>query len=281
MVARVEVPLVEPVCYRPSEKEGVINTLRSGSQLLVTSQEGMGKTFLLQTVYRDLIGEGWKVGIFEPQSPKLILVAIAELLGVSAKNLEGRGLTVEGLKVNLAQALSVKTGVCLMFDDSHLLEPKFRLWLKQLKAMGVPLLLAATNPPRADIFVYLPRVELQPIADYQIRDLMEKTALEMGADLKPYQFSRLQSTAGGNPMLAKRAIEEGFLGIQNEAGDHGRYFDMTPLLLLVGIIFVAYRFIGMGTGNQSLYIMSGILGAVFLGLARLSFYLPKESRRIG
>jgi hypothetical protein len=39
------------------------------------------------------------------------------------------------------------------------------------------MLLAATNPPRTDLFIYVPRIELKPLAEYQIRDLMEKEAI--------------------------------------------------------------------------------------------------------
>jgi hypothetical protein len=240
----------------------------------------MGKTFLLRMVLDRLRSDGVICAYFEPATPKNLLVAIADLVGVGVKTLEGKGKTVEVLKQELLQWFSVNQAV-LIFDDAHFLQAQFRLFLKKLKDAGVPLLLAATSPPRADIFIYTPRIELQPLSEYQIRDLMEREAIAMGTDLKPYQISQLQSRAGGNPMLAKRAIEEGFLGIQNEAGDHGRYFDITPLLLLVGIVFVCYRFIGLGTGNQSLYILAGIGGAIFIGIARLSFYLPKESRRIG
>lgn len=267
-------------CYREPEAEGLINSLYSARSVLVTSGEGMGKTFLIRRVMERLRADGVVCEYFEPATSKSLLVAIADMAGVDTKNLEGRSKTVEALKQDLIQWFSVNQAV-LIFDDAHYLESKFRLWLKKLKDVGVPILLAATNPPRTDIFIYLPRIELQPLAEYQIRDLMEKEAIAIGSDLRAYQIAQLQSRAGGNPMLAKRAIEEGFLGIQNEAGDHGRYFDITPLLLLVGIVFVCYRFIGLGTGNQSLYILAGIGGAIFLGIARLSYYLPKESRRIG
>ena len=267
-------------CYRESEVGGLINSLLAGRSVLVTSGEGMGKTFLCQRVFEHLCSEGVTVIYLEPATPKGLLMAIADLVGMETKNVEGRSKTVEMLKQDLLQWFSVNQNTVLIFDNAQFLEPKFRLFLKALKDMGVPLLIAATNPPRTDIFIYLPRIELQPLADYQIRDLMEKEAIALGTDLKAYQIARLQSQTGGNPMLAKRAIEEGFLGIQNEAGDHGRYFDITPLILLVGVIFVAYRFIGLGTGNESLYVISGILGAVFLGFSRILYGLPKESRRI-
>ena len=81
-------------------------------------------------------------------------------------------------------------------------------------------------------------------------------------------------------MLAIRAIEEEYLGLDIEGADHRRYFDITPLILVVGVIFVIMRFIGLGTNDQALYIFGGIAAAIFLGLSRLLYSLPSEERRI-
>jgi hypothetical protein len=81
-------------------------------------------------------------------------------------------------------------------------------------------------------------------------------------------------------MLAIRAIEEEYLGLDIEGADHRRYFDITPLILVVGVIFVIMRFIGLGTNDQALYIFGGIAAAIFLGLSRLLYSLPQEERRI-
>ncbi|MEC4819457.1 MAG: hypothetical protein SAK29_40235 [Scytonema sp. PMC 1069.18] len=85
---------------------------------------------------------------------------------------------------------------------------------------------------------------------------------------------------GKHPMLAQRAIEEEYLGLEVEGGDHRRYFDITPLILLAGIVFVVMRFIGLGTGDQALYIFGGIAAAIVLGLSRALYNLPHEGRRI-
>jgi hypothetical protein len=50
-------------------------------------------------------------------------------------------------------------------------------------------------------------------------------------------------------MLAARAVDEEYLGLDVEGADHRRYFDITPLILLAGIAFVIMRFIGLGTGD--------------------------------
>ncbi len=81
-------------------------------------------------------------------------------------------------------------------------------------------------------------------------------------------------------MLAIRAIDEEYLGLEVEGADHRRYFDITPLILMAGVGFVIMRFIGLGTNDQALYIFGGIAAAVFLGLSRLLYNLPREDRRI-
>jgi len=256
-----------------------VASLLAGSQVLVTSAEGMGKSFLANQVYERLLGENFTVGLIEPSSSKQILLEIADLLGVSTKNLEGRSLSSDALKVAIADHLSQTTAI-LIFEDAHYLEVKFRQWLKALKKLGVPMMLTATNPPRSDIFLNLPRIELRPLPDYAIRELMEQTALERGIELTPREFARLLERTGGNPLLAQRAIEEELLGIDLEAGDHSRYFDITPLIMLVAVVFISTRFIALGTNNQSLYILAGIGGAVFLGVFQILRSLPKETKRI-
>jgi len=240
----------------------------------------MGKTFLAQQVYEKLLRDNFTVALIEPSTTKEMICELADCLGVGTKNLEGRSMTTDGIKSVLSQFLSVNTAI-LIFEDAHLYEPKFRQWLKALKKQGVPLLLTATDPPAKDIFINLPRIKLLPLPDYAIRDLMESTALNRGISLRPGEFSRLLERTGGNPLLAVRAIEEELLGIDLETSDErSLYFDITPVLMLVGVIFVCFRFIGLGTNNQSLYILAGIGAAVFIGLFRILTSLPKETKRI-
>ncbi|TBR56851.1 9-O-acetyl-N-acetylneuraminate esterase, partial [Westiellopsis prolifica IICB1] len=138
----------------------------------------------------------------------------------------------------------------------------------------------ATDPPRTDIFINIPRIELKPLPEHAIREIMIQAAIERGIELKPSDLAKLQERAGGNPMLAMRAVDEEYLGLEMEGADHRRYFDITPLILLVGVIFVVMRFIGLGTSDQALYIFGGIAAAIFLGLSRLLYNLPRESQRI-
>jgi type II secretory pathway predicted ATPase ExeA len=121
-------PPAGEACYRQPEMEGLLHSLYSARSVLVTSGEGMGKTYLVRRVWERLLADGVMCQYFEPATPKTLLTEIANMAGVDIKNLEGRSKTVEVLKQELIQWFSVNRAV-LIFDDAHYLEVKFRLWL--------------------------------------------------------------------------------------------------------------------------------------------------------
>ncbi len=265
--------------YRQTEANRIKASLLANSSILVAGEEGSGKSELAATIVEGLLADSFVVAFCEPATPKQMLTEIAEQLGVETRSLEGKALTANRLQVAIADYFEGNTAF-LVIDDAHLCESKFRIWLKNLKRQGVPMLLLATDPSRSDVFINLPRIELAPLPEYAIRELMEQAALERGISLKPSDLAKLQERAGGNPMLAIRAIDEEYLGLEVEGADHRRYFDITPLILMAGVGFVIMRFIGLGTNDQALYIFGGIAAAVFLGLSRLLYNLPREDRRI-
>ncbi len=63
-------------------------------------------------------------------------------------------------------------------------------------------------------------------------------------------------------------------------GDHTRYFDMTPVILIVGVVFAVMRFMALGTHNPALYILAGAAGALFMGASYAMRSIPKEGRKI-
>ena len=265
--------------YRQEELQRVIASLKANSSILITGEEGSGKSILKEAVVRHLTDEGYTVGIIQLSSTKQMLLDLCEQLGVDTYNLEGKSLKTDGLKVAIASFFQRETAF-LVVDDAHVLPSQFRDWLKSLKRQGIPMLLLATRPPRSDVFLNLPRIELRPLPEYAIRELMEEMALEKGISLKRHELARLQERTGGNPMLAKRAIEEEYLGLDVETGDHGRYFDLTPLILIVGTVFMVTRFLALGTNNTALYVLAGSGGALFMGMSYALRSLPKEDRKL-
>ena len=257
--------------YRQAEFNRITASLLANGAILIVGEEGSGKSVLANAVFERLICDGFLVAFVEPTTPKQMLLEITQQFNLPSQDIEGKNLTVDKLKKAIADFLRENTAF-IIFDDAQNCEIKFRIWLKQLRRKGVPMLVLATDPPRADIFINIPRIELKPLPERTIREIMKGAARERSIDLSSADLSKLQERAGGNPMLAIRSIEEEYLGLDIEGADHRRYFDITPLILVVGVIFIIMRFIGLGTNNQSLYIFGGISAAVFLGLFRL-FYI--------
>jgi hypothetical protein len=265
--------------YRQAEFNRITASLLANGAILIVGEEGSGKSVLANAVFERLICDGFLVAFVEPTTPKQMLLEITQQFNLPSQDIEGKNLTVDKLKKAIADFLRENTAF-IIFDDAQNCEIKFRIWLKQLRRKGVPMLVLATDPPRADIFINIPRIELKPLPERTIREIMKGAAQERSIDLSSADLSKLQERAGGNPMLAIRSIEEEYLGLDIEGADHRRYFDITPLILVVGVIFIIMRFIGLGTNNQSLYIFGGISAAFFLGLFRLFYILPNEERRI-
>lgn len=265
--------------YRKAELQRAIASLKANSPILITGEEGSGKSVVKEAVREALSDEGFTVASIELATTKQMLLDLCEQLGIDNYDLEGKALTTDKLKGSIISYFQQETAF-LLVDDAHSLPLQFRQWLKSLKRQGVPMLLLATNPPRSDVFLNLPRIELKPLPEYAVRELMEQAALERGLNLTNSELAKLQERAGGNPMLAQRVIDEEYLGLDNETGDHRRYVDITPLILLIGTGFVVMRFVALGTSNPALYAMAGAIGALFLGLSRILYGLPKDSRRI-
>ena len=256
--------------YRQSELNRITASLLANGSILVAGEEGSGKSVLANSVVEKLRSDGFAIAHIEPATTKQMLIDIADQLGVETHNLEGKALTADHLKLKIADFLQENTAF-IVVDDCHNCDGRFRFWLKQLRKQGVPMLI---------VFLSLPPMILAPLPEYAIREIMEQAALERGISLKNSDLARLQERTGGNPMLAQRAINEEYLGLEIEVADHGRYVDITPFILIAGIVFMVLRFIGRGTDDRTLYLISGIGGVVFMGFSRLLYNLPQESRRV-
>jgi hypothetical protein len=267
------------LCYREKDRNLAVETLLSGSSLLSVGTGGIGKTMLIRFIVSSLEAKGLICAVASPASAKQFLTEIAFQLGLIEE--DEKIPTTTQLQWRVADYLSRNENVVLVCDDAHRLQISLRCWLEELLSRGHRLLLAATLPPSRDIFLKLPRIELQPLPSSSIRAVMQEAADELGVELTPAQISSLQERCGGNPMLAKRVVREHSLGMQGDSLDHTQWIDGTPLILAALLAFTVLRFIGRGMQATDLYLVGGII-TVAIGIFRLLLWsLPRKSNRLG
>ena len=159
---------VSPPVYRSKEKKRIVAALLANSSLLVVSEPGAGKSFLAEAVKEELEAQNFLVAAPRIGTVKQVLLDIANALGVDAETLEGKTMNTQQLQSAIAQFLNDQIAF-LVLDDAHRFPVSLRCWLEQLHAQGQPMLLLATYPPARDIFLKLPRIQLEPLSDRLIQ----------------------------------------------------------------------------------------------------------------
>jgi hypothetical protein len=269
--------------FREEDIAQMIGSLVKGQSLLVLGEAGSGKSVLGLEIAKRL-GSDYRVAIASYSgSAKQTLIAIAEALGVPTETCDEKPkpLTADQLRVEIAKDMNCGRRL-LIADDAHRWPASLRYWMEELLRGKGLLLLLADRPPARDVFLKLPRMELEPLTPDQIRTIMYAEATAQGMAINPAKFADLQQRVGGNPALAKRVVHEEMMGLSDsEAGDHRQYIDGTPFLIAslsaIGIV----RFIGIGLGDKALYIVGGVATLLALTLRTLFYSLNRKSSRLG
>lgn len=269
--------------FREEDISQVIGSLLKEQSLLVLGEAGSGKSLLGLEIAKRL-GSEYKVATASYSgSAKQTLIAIAEALGVPIETSDERPkpLTADQLRVEIRDDMNCGRRL-LIADDAHRWPASLRYWMEELLRGKGLLLLLADRPPARDVFLKLPRMELEPLSTDQIRTIMYAEATAQGMAINPAKFADLQQRVGGNPALAKRVVHEELLGIGEEMStDHRQYIDGTPFLIAslsaIGIV----RFIGIGLGDKALYIVGGVATLLALTLRTLFYTINRKSTRLG
>jgi len=266
--------------FREQEVNQVSAALLSEQSVLVLGENGAGKTFLAEKVRGLLEGQGYSVAIARYSgSAKDTLLEICKQLNLPTVT-GNKTMTATQLRETLLKNLPAPKTL-LIIDDAHRFPASLRYWLEDCLRAGTLLLLVATAPPAKDIFLKLCRIEMQPLKNSEVRTLMYQEALAIGVPLDPGKFAELQQRAGNNPALAKRVVREALLGISEGAStDHQQYVDGTPFLVASLTIVGIVRFIGMGLGDKSLYILGGIAACLAIALRTIMFSVNRRSNRL-
>ena len=262
--------------YSEEQKRRIVSILQANSSILVVGETGCGKTTLAKNILLEVQEIGFIAALCEPAvTSKQFLIKVAKELGVDIENLDGKRLTTEELQEAIAEFLS-KTSAFLICDDAHRYGVGIRYWLEKLYEAGQPMVLLADYPPKKDIFVKLPPMELFPLSDHEIRQIMREEAAARSLELSNAQLANLQERCGGNPMLAERVVREEHIGLDEPSPDHTQWVDITPFIIAGLMCLIIIRFLGLGFNSITLYLVGGILTVIVSVIRLLLYSLPRS-----
>ncbi len=124
------------------------------------------------------------------------------------------------------------------------------------------------------------RFDLQPLTSLHTltvtNNWIDSEGLQFANDKCHKSFTRyVQQESGGVPLAIRGLIDhasksevidcKALRSFRHDAGV--RYWDMTPVVVIVIIGFMAMRYVSRGVGEIELLVMSGVASALFYGLS--------------
>jgi len=195
-------------------------------------------------------------------------------LNADGEEIGEKQMTLDELKEEIAA--NIPADALLILPEARRLSTGIRFWLEDLSCRMC--CFSLTNPGR-DIFLDMVEIELSLPDDRTVREAMESEASSIGLNISAARFSQLQSYAGRNSSAARKIIRQEKLGLIGKIS-HNQYLDIAPLVMAMFLGFGMLRFIGMGTGNRSLYLIGGICMLLGMGLKSLG-KISGPRRKVG
>lgn len=195
-------------------------------------------------------------------------------LNANGEEVGEKPMTLDELKEEIA--LNIPADALLILPEAKRLTTLITFWLEDLNCR---ICCFAVARPNRDIFLKMIEIELALPDDRHIREIMQQEAENCGLNISEARFSQLQSYAGRNAESARKIVKEEKLGLTKDP-NHNQYLDIAPLVMglfcCVGIV----RFVGLGTGDRSLYMIGGIAMMIGFSLKYLG-RISGPRRRIG
>ena len=270
---------------REAERQRLAENVATGRPTLLVGPIGVGKSYLLRAVARTLPRV---LGVDHVWPVRTSLLALCQALH-AAQHLTLPGLDAAALPwPDCARKLArltipaltdvVTAGLCgrqyvLILDQLDEVTPSLMPTLERLLAEA--LILGATRqlrPAYQKLWWAFDRIDLPPLTRDETRQLLwtvaerdqisdptmfEAKVLAQAAG-NPYALLEMVKQVAGVPRVSRQAIRD----LSHAAGI--RYFDLTPLVLLVGAGLIAARFLARGFDDRDLYVIAGGLGALFV-----------------
>lgn len=254
-------------------KKKVISLLKKGQSLYITGEAGSGKSDLCEAIAQDLRSEKLPVSTLSPGTAKEILLGVCEDLGVDPNDEKDKPLSVPAMRNELTELLKLRS-CFLICDNLPQIPVGIRLWLDKLYTFGQPILGTGKNKPEKDIIFKLVNLDLEPLKDDEIVELMNDTAHSLGIKINAKELAQ---RASGNPGVAVKLVKESNLelegiNIKSPEPQHQRWFalDKWVVLLIAGLALFRYA------GRDPLLVLGGSAMVLSRVSSQLVRYTPKK-----
>lgn len=276
---------VEFGSFRQSETAFLCDALQRRRSLLLHGAWGVGKTYVAEQVAARLRGAGLRVCLVRSASPAgQFVAAMADALGLDLMtendNGKPRKKPQADVLAEIGDALTTDEKTVLIVDKAQSIPVTLRNYFELWHERGATLLLCATLPRRAELFLKFTRYELKPLPQLAAKQFVSAACAVWRVSLTPSERAEVLAHGNGNPQFLLRGLYERELSLVSEP-DQTEWIDGTPLVIAALVGLIALRYVGRGLGSEALMIAGGVAFAV-LRLMRLTLRRGnRNSRTIG
>jgi energy-coupling factor transporter ATP-binding protein EcfA2 len=280
---------------------GLVAEIRKGKHVILTGPVGIGKSSVLKAALEKVSGQVELLiklhdhqakGQFVEMARQMLalgLVSAQELdlpaqfhdvvpAEVDWKDIKNRvnRMSMRDLTHALIPALArAENKPIIAVDDLTSLTPtQMAFWLAIFDHAQVIGCASEKKARVRKLWWKMKEIAVKPLPPDVIRDIVKKyiTAKGVLIESPDLYISHVVKQSGGVPqaiydmldesgkerIIDKRKVRE----MRHEAGIS--YLDFTPMVMILGALIVSMRYVGMGTGDKTLYIMGGMGAALFL-----------------
>jgi len=279
----------------------LVAEIRKGKHVILTGGIGMGKSTVLKTALEQVANKiPLIIKLHDHQAKGQFVEMVRQMLKLGLLTAERLNLPVEYHDIPPAQiewsdirnrvsrmgmrdltqliipALSdSKIKPIIAVDDlTTLTTTQMLFWIAIFEKAQVLGCASEKKPRVKKLWWKMKEIKIKPLPAPVVKKMVQDYITAKGMLIEsPEQFiSHVIKQSGGIPqaifdmleessketLIDKRKVRE----MRHDAGV--RYLDFTPMVMLLGAMIVSMRYIGMGTGDKTLYIMGGMGAALFL-----------------
>ena len=286
---------------RDNEVADLVAEIRKGKHVILTGSVGIGKSAVLRVALEqvgskiDLIirlHDHQAKGQFVEMARQMLELGLvsakdlelpAQFHGVPPAEIEWKDIRNKVNRMSMrdltqilipALAKSEHKPVIAVDDLTSLTPTQMAFWLAIFDHAQVVGCASEKKPRVKKLWWKMKEITIRPLPPNVIREIVKKYIATKGVlvESPDLYISHIVKQSSGVPqaiydmldesskerIIDKRKVRE----MRHDAGV--RYLDFTPMIMIMGALIVSMRYIGMGTGDKTLYIMGGMGAALFL-----------------